>query len=155
MNDILDEIKNLAKNGYETAILNNESNSKDIFLKILFKTELAQNQQTDIIRTYNKHNADAKSRAYMVAYCFSTYGHRCLFPAHTQTDAFDIAGRKLGFKRNTIKGFRDMFDGDNNECERVGWQRPLPTDMQEFKDANKHKSRAALIDAAKEILGIK
>lgn len=166
MNDLLNEIKQLTKTGYETAILSNEEKSQDIFLNILLKIEMALKsiQSANTItykaassnteRTYEKFDEETKRRAYLIAYCFSYYEHTCLYPEYTQDKAFDVAAKKLNIKKNTLKNFRDQFDGHNNSDRRGWWQSPLPYDMEQFKHTHEAKSKFENVFAAKKILGI-
>lgn len=167
MNDLLNEIKQLTKTGYETAIISNEEKSKDIFFNILLKIEMAlktmssaqpinntlTSQHTD--RTYEKMDEETKRQAYIVAYCFSYYEHTSLYPECTQDQAFEIAARKLNIKKNTLKNYRDAFDGHNNSPRKGWWQKELPYDMEQIKHTHEAKPKWENISAAKEILGIK
>ncbi|MDE6250986.1 MAG: hypothetical protein K2M34_05165 [Alphaproteobacteria bacterium] len=163
MKDLLNEIKQLTKTGYETAILANEEKSKDIFFNILLKIEIALKSTPPVHtitpsgtdRTYEKLDEETKRQAYLIAYCFSYYEHSSLYPQYTQDKAFDVAAKKLNIKKTTLKNYRDAFDGHNNNSRAGYYQKPLPSDMEQFKHAHETKSQSEIISAAKAVLGIK
>ena len=165
MDILLNEIKKLAKNGYEEAIISNELKSKDTFLNILLKAEIALNNTNKIKdfekpntknpdRTYEKIEDNIKKDMYLVAYCFSYYEHTSLYPQYTQDKAFNIAAEKLGIKKNTLKNTRDWFDGHNDNDRSSWWQAPLPDDMQQFKNMYENKNKTDVVLEARKILGI-
>ena len=168
MNNLLNEIKQLAQQGLENTILSKDDRNKDIFLKIMLKSELALNKsitsnvnhsnsinKEESSRTYEKLDDDIKMNMYLVAYCFSCYEHNSLYPKFSQDKAFIIASEQLGVKKNTLKNARDWFDGHNDSHRSGWWQAPLPEDMERAKNIFDNRSRNELINEAKNILEIK
>jgi len=164
MENLLTEIKALAKDGYENAVMSNTEKCKDAFLSIMLKIEISLNTPVTIrknftsnipSRTYEKINDIQKQNMYLVAYCFSYFDHTSLYPAYKQDKAFEIAAEKLGVKKNTLKNARDWFDGHNDNHRKGWWQSPLPDDMAKVKKIYGNKSKEEIISLAKSILGIK
>lgn len=168
MNNLLNEIKQLAQQGLENAIIAKDDKNKDIFLKIMLKSELALSKtatnnvnysssvnKEETSRTYEKLDDDIKMNMYLVAYCFSCYEHTSLYPKFSQDKAFIVASEQLGVKKNTLKNARDWFDGHNDSHRSGWWQAPLPEDMERAKNVFDNKSRNELINEAKNILEIK
>lgn len=167
MNNLLNEIKELAQEGYEKAIVSHDTSNKELFLNIMLKAEVVLNnfeykkffktqpnvKKTD--RTYQRIEDNAKKEIYLIAYCFSYYEHSCLYPQYSQDKAFNIAAEKLGVKKNTLKNIRDWFDGHNDNSRSGWWQAPLPEDLEKFKKIYSKKSKLDIISEAKNILNIK
>lgn len=167
MNNLLNEIKQLAQQGLENTIIAKDDKNKDIFLNIMLKSELALNKipmkntnsltltnKEESSRTYEKLDDDIKMNMYLVAYCFSCYEHTSLYPKFSQDKAFIVASEQLGVKKNTLKNARDWFDGHNDSHRSGWWQSPLPEDMERAKNVFDNKSRNDLLDEAREILEI-
>ena len=167
MNNLLNEIKQLAQQGLENTIIAKDDKNKDIFLNIMLKSELALNKipmkntnsllptnKEESSRTYEKIDDDIKMNMYLVAYCFSCYEHTSLYPKFSQDKAFIVAAEQLGVKKNTLKNARDWFDGHNDSHRSGWWQAPLPEDMERAKNVFDNKSRNELISEAQNILEI-
>lgn len=167
MKEIFNEIKQLAQQGLENCIILKEDKNKDIFLKIMLKSESGLNMvdiknikkidftnKIETSRTYEKIDDDKKMDMYLVAYCFSCYEHTSLYPKISQDKAFILASEQLGVKKNTLKNARDWFDGHNDSHRSGWWQAPLPEDMERAKNFFDNKIRSELIFEAKKILEI-
>ena len=167
MKNLFNEIKELAQEGLEHAIIAKDADNKEIFIKIMLKAEMGLSYQTkqsitsfkpltkqEPIRTYERISTDSKTDMYLVAYCFSYFEHECLYPNCSQDKAFSIASEKLGVKKSTLKNTRDWFDGHNDNHRSGWWQAPLPDDMERAKTVFDKKSRNELISAAQNILEI-
>lgn len=166
MENLLKEIKQLAQQGLENAILENDDKNKNIFLNIMLKTEVVLDKidnninykkttiKEESLRTYEKIGDNIKMNMYLIAYCFSCYEHTSLYPKLNQDKAFVTAAEKLGVKKNTLKNARDWFDGHNDSHRNGWWQAPLPEDMERAKKEFDNKSRNELIKEAKNILEI-
>lgn len=160
----LSEIKELVKNGIETAILNNEKLSKQIFFELLSKIEQLEQNQKELhvisidkgkTRSYIKMADDFKKDCYKVANFLSLYEHEDLFPTLSQDKSFEEISKRLKVKKNTLKNWRDMFDG-HNTSHRVGWnQKELPSCLQEIKTRCELMTKEEFLIEVKEILNIK
>lgn len=107
----------------------------------------------EIVRAVNNYSKISED-AIIVAYCFSTFEHTCLYPSYSQTDAFIDAADKLNINKNTLKQIRDAFDGHNNNPRAGYHDKPLVPKYQKVKDMLEQKSREEIIKLAKDILRI-
>ncbi len=164
MKELLSQIKNLAQEGMEQSIVDRNKESKEIFLEILLKAEVALNKSdakpvatfsTSTGRKHDKISDEARHNLNVVAYAFSEYKHTMLYPLVTQQEAFYRASQKLGVKKNTLSAKRDAFDGHNDNHRKGWWRTPLAPDMQLIKDEYDKKSKDEVLADAREILGIK
>lgn len=158
------EIKELIREGLESAILNNEQVSKSVFFELLSKVEqLEQRLTTQLLferkenlqaRSYVRHEDDIKRDMCMVANYFSLYEHKDLYPDDSQDRAFEIASKVLNVKKSTLRNTRDMFDGHNNSARRGWYQNALPSFMQEIKKHCELMSKEDFLSEVKKILKI-
>lgn len=159
MKNTLAELKKLAHLGYETAILNAEPKSKEIFWEIIKLTELTSispEEATNIPakRSYDQYSEEQRDDIYLVAFCFSYFGHKVLFPNDNQTNALKKAAQLLDVKYTTLKNRRDLFDGHNNNS-RKGWSNsPLPPQMQKVKIYLESLEKHIVINKAKKALNL-
>jgi len=157
MKHLLNEIKQLAHQGYETAILNAESESKKVFWQIIEKIEFAP--KTEVVevgakqpKKYDRHSDEARDNMYLTMFCFSYYGHETLYPNLTQYEAFNRVSEKLGIKFASLKNTRDLFDGHNNNS-RVGWKNsPLPERVRKAKEYLESLGEKTVVEKAKKVL---
>ncbi len=166
MKDLLVQIKQLAQEGMEQSIIDKNAESKEIFLSILLKAEVALNRSpekatftptypTSVPRKNDKITDEIRYKLNVVAYCLSEHKHTMLYPLVTQQEAFYRASQALGVKKNTLSAKRDAYDGHNNNHRKGWWRTPLTPDMQMVKDEFDSKNPEEVLAAAKEILGIK
>lgn len=90
----------------------------------------------------------------LVAYCFSTFEHDCLYPTTTQTSAFEKAAIALKCKESTLRQIRDAFDGHNDNSRAGYYQKPLTPYFQRIKDEYERKGKNEAIREAKKILNL-
>lgn len=123
---------------------------KDL-LQYTEKTAVSEENKT---RSYTKMKDDFKNDCYFIANYLSLYGHEDLFPNYSQDKSFEVISRKLNIKKNTIKNWRDMYDG-HNDSSRKGWyQVELPSNMQEIKIRCELLSKEEFLAEVKQILNI-
>ncbi len=165
MKELLQQIKQLAQEGMEQSIIDKNSDSKEIFLSILLKSEVALNRNNEkpiqknsypqvTPRKNDKITDEIRYKLNVVAYCFSEFKHTTLYPLVTQQEAFYRASQALGVKKNTLSAKRDAFDGHNDNHRKGWWRTPLTPDMQMVKDEFDGKSKDDILQAARQILGI-
>jgi len=156
MNNLINELKVLAHQGYETAILRAEAESKKIFWQIIEKLEFTHKSGlvSNIAehKKYDKYSEEIRDNMYLVMFCFSYYGHESLYPKLTQSEAFNRVSEKLGVKLTSLKNNRDLFDGHNNS-PRKGWKNsPLPERVRKAKDYLESLGKKTVIEKAKKVL---
>ena len=98
--------------------------------------------------------SNISDEAIIVAYCFSTYDHSCLYPTTSLNDALIDAAQRLDIKVTTLKNIRDAFDGHNDSPRKGWWQKPLSPRYQYIKDIMQQKTKEEVIKLAKGILKI-
>jgi hypothetical protein len=86
-----------------------------------------------------------------IAYVFSEYEHRSLFPDKSQADAIRHVSQLLNVKYNTFRNKRDAFDRHTNS-KRKGWDRELSEPLQRILDKYKNLSQKKVIKRANTII---
>lgn len=161
MNECLNELKELAHKGYETAILQSNQECKEIFWEMILKSELELRKEPNDkyispakVRTYDKLSSVARDNMYLIAFCFSNYEHDVLYPKLSQEKALLAAASKLGVKKSTLKNSRDLFDGHNNSHRKGWYNSPMPEKVQKAKEYLESLGKKTVIEKAKKVLDL-
>lgn len=162
MNEFLKSLKEDIQKIYEDAILYSEPHSKQSLFQLLLKIELeaVKSKEEAVIkpakqnvkRSYNQYPDEIQEKMYLIAYCFSYFGHTSLYPYLNQKAAFETAARAINVKMSSLKNTRDMYDGQNSS-PRKGWKRKsLPPKVQHAKDILEKLDRETIIKKALKVL---
>lgn len=156
MQSFYEEVENVADEALKAIYQEDLDKAKELLysliirVKMIKKLSLAENKVEQ--RTYNSIDQSTRHNMHVVGYCFSKFGHACLYPELSQDSAFNLAAKKIGVKKSTLKQTRDAFDGHNDSPRRGYWQTDLPNALQKIKNKYDRLRKEVVISEAKKIL---
>lgn len=158
----LEQIKELAEEGYAEAIAGQEDVSKKNFMKILLFLETNLNKEEHMlnyeaeVRPNRKHSRIAnRKEVNTVAFFLSKFEHQGVFPGqrYNQSETLSKAAEILNVNKHSLKNMRDAFDSFTGS-HREGWKKPLDAIQQEVLEAMSPKKREEVLVIINDILSI-
>ena len=128
------QLINMFRSNSDSIVKDTKINLKDKTSNIPLVNDMSISVEKRKVPCEKNINNDVEDK---VAYYFSRFEHNKIFPQYNQTQAFEIASRKLNIKLTTLRNKRDSFDPFVNKIKtrgnkRAGWHQKdkLSDDMQ-------------------------